>query len=142
MSNKHVSLDPATLRWVMAECRTMVAATNNVGGSLDSCNAYSNIAYQCDRQLAEAASPPPALWEWIRACEGTGLGEPLNWWDDGLDGLDLAAEWFAAGKRVIAYCGPNGGGPYVEVDGEVHTRCATPADLRAALERIAAEAGR
>lgn len=141
------ALCPDTLREVLSAVeqyseRVAGGTTSRRAAQRGVIAACKDIAATLRTALDAAASEPPRLSAWIAACEGTGLGEPLTWWDDGLDGLNLAEQWFVNGEAVVAYCGPNGDCHYVEVEGQVRQRCATPAELRAALERLAQEAQR
>lgn len=122
-----VRLDAATLRWVLA---LFSGDHGGWGGVYDILRA----------RLAEAEVRPPALSDWVRACEG--LGElSMSWEDGGLvlgrggDGwivdVNISRDdgrspslWIwrhARGKRLV-------GNSY-----------ATPAELRAALDALARE---
>lgn len=141
-----VRLDAATLRWCAAwheeqrvKALTFAKAAIDPSLSRTTATAHRFTAEHFEALATEAASRPPALSDWIRACEGTGLGEFE--WGHGHRSICLRWREHATAVEII-----HGGGVWVgrwpdDRDTAVQ-RCATPADLRAALERIAAEAGR
>ena len=82
---------------------------------------------------APAPSAPPSLWEWVRAACVSRLGEPTDWWSH---------RWEIGNQMVFAQqlernkwqCWRTPGGEAIE--------CTTPAELTAALDRLAEEVGR
>lgn len=82
-----------------------------------------------------AASETPRLSAWIAACEGTGIGEP-TWivWDDGM------RAYYTDGTIVVIDI-DEGRCVEASITSEAIV-CSTPAELRAALERLAQEAKR
>lgn len=115
MNAADVRLDAATLEWVAEQMRS---GRDDVRRGMEQRVWMGSMAASLDKTAAEARDRQPAFSDWIRATEGTGLGEPLSWWDDGVDGgLEVAACWQHAGRRVVAYMGPKGL-RYVEVDGK------------------------
>lgn len=90
----------------------------------------------------EAAALPPRLSDWIRACEGTGLGEP-HWSGERWDDSGQIVAWFrpdmgvvmlidgdAAPTAAVVTADPR------ESNGDTYY---TPAELRACLVRLAGE---
>jgi len=127
-----IRLDPATLRAMEAY---------HFGEAADwyDCRAvaeWHQREYERLRDLADKAEArPPLLSDWIKACEGTALGDP---------------SFEAEGDGISAYFSSNGVTVYLDGMGRETwlwdtvetTRCATPAELRAALDRLAAEASK
>lgn len=93
--------------------------------------------------LAAAETAPPRLSDWCAACDDTGLGElqVIPSWElrAGSAGdfahVDFIEAAGVADVVVTSYVKPTG--QYDDGHRETRTRCATPAELRAALERLA-----
>lgn len=125
-----VRLDAATLEWVAEQMERAQEGADHLRASY------------VRHKAREARSRPPALSDWVRACEGTGLGPmtmgesddgwALFWGGDsfgaGLDGTFVSLAYDQDSCSVVAAIGFL---PFVY---------RTPAELRAALEAIAREA--
>lgn len=139
-------LDPDTLRKVIGwhEAQTVACASKyhrekkrNGSSTADvELATHERAADAFEVFLALAIAPdgatPTRLSDWVRACEGTGLGDPA-WvvWDDGMRG------YYQDGTIVCVDIG-DGQCLGATITSESLT-CSTPAELRAALERIAGE---
>lgn len=105
--------------------------------------ACKDIADTLRKSIAAAESAPPRLSDWVAACEGTKLGEPqvIPSWElranpaGDFAHVDFIEAIGAADVVVTSYVKPT----HDNDDGcrETRTRCSTPAELRAALERLA-----
>ena len=139
-----IRLDPATLRWCAAHLRNGLMASiectmNNTVtlGAYEDAEEAVDLATSTIEAIEAAASEarPPLLSDWIKACEGAALGDP---------------SFEAEGDGISAYFSSNGVTVYLDGMGRETwlwdtvetTRCATPAELRAALARLAAEASK
>lgn len=164
MSDKpEVRLDPATLREALRIVSRLrdelkaVAPLSTLNGS------YMFDMIGCAIAAAEieaeelAKSAPPRLSDWVAACEGTALGEP-GICRESLDfsmGLFFDVEGFGATEGAdpeewaaieVHLDRENPGGWMARVyvardEGGLHARCTAPAELRSALERLAADTG-
>lgn len=138
-------MDPATLLWaadmiVQRDLDGLNRRAGHIGGY------GGRVAGWLKEAADEAASQPPMLSGWIMACEGTGLGEPRfrvvhgateDWWEVFFPGFDReVASWTMAAvawESAYVITGDEAGN-VVEVS--------TPAELRAALDRLADERAR
>lgn len=86
---------------------------------------------------APAPSAPPSLWEWVRAACVSRLGEPT-------DLHDHAFDWHSDGPYVAVNCRTpkTWSGWVVYRNGSHYADVSTPAELTAALDRLAEEVGR
>lgn len=150
-----VRLHAPTLEWAQGRCEEQ--ARDDEGWALTAlggvdrnteffrgrARGYRKAADCFGAMAAEARSRPPAFSDWIRATEGTALGEPE--WDEHEAGC---AMWRRNGEtallvvlrgqpvkwaEVVLYGKLNGHDPLTTPD--IH--CTTPAELRAALEALA-----
>lgn len=125
-----VRLDAATLEWVAQWCDCQAAARyDHARGDLEA------VAMNCRQWRNEARSRPPALSDWIRSCEGTGLR--IYSADVSMQHCDVVLEDVASAdaRAIVKVDVPTG--PFGYKTHEV--RCSTPAELRAALEALASE---
>lgn len=140
--------DPATLRAVAEHLRvTLLAEVREMADGLDALNAdiaVNEAADMIENECAslesmadeashvralksEAEARPPLLSDWVRACEGTGLGEP------GCGQIDWPEHQVTIdGTGAVAMRHP----PRGDAD---QIAASTPAELRAALNRLAEE---
>lgn len=146
-----IRLDPVTLRWCAAKLRAGLLAPLEVAANQTvTLGAYEDAEEAVDLATAaieaiEAAATearPPLLSDWIRACEGTALGEP-TWSGERWDYSGQVVAWFDAGHRVVMHVDGRGAPMGARITDDPRegdgVYCSTHAELRAALDRLAAE---
>lgn len=141
-------LDAETLRWV-ADMMTMPRTEPQDEQERGADRAMSILAAGLYERAAEAASRPPTLSDWVRACEVSKLGRPewhgREWSDTGW----LVATWPRRWQKVLIYADGEPLADHVTLttsprDPARDPDCAevyTPAELTAALDRLAEDSG-
>lgn len=153
-----IRLDPATLEAIAAWCDMRAQAAADVARAADPDNpgaavrhvrgqaaAYTTAASHIRALMSEAEARPPLLSDWILACVGTALGEPHwsaeRWNDSGYIVAwyrpDLTVSMLIDGEAapLSAVVGVN---PLDRRQGSGDEHY-SPAELRSALDRLAAE---
>ena len=153
--DKSLRLDPKTLRHVADRLRAgleMVRkelAPEGPDAAFEKC--ILAMAAEAEELAAEAENLPPMASDWIRATVGTGLGEPEITIVIGAEGRRWFDVRFASMKPLIgdsevaSFCefphsddAPRGYvAAWTSPTEFEHVGCRTPAELRAALERLA-----
>ena len=131
-----VRLDAATLEWVAEQLRQ--AADSPDPDAWRYAGALLGSAKARMRHAAEARSRPPALSDWVLACEVAGAGAVgLDRDDDGNSVIWCGDSAFCA--YVDGSFATLSGAPLTARLGYADTVYRTPAELRAALEALASE---
>jgi len=130
-----VRLDAATLEWVAEQMRS---GRDDVRRGMDQRVWMSSMAALLEKCAAEARSRPPALSDWVLACEVAGAGAVgLDRDDDGNSVIWCGDSAFCA--YVDGSFATLSGAPLTARLGYADTVYRTPAELRAALEALASE---
>lgn len=147
-----VRLDPATLRWVCDWLREWGVVPSTAAEWVQQrARAFRDARGSFERIAVEAEACPLRLSDWVRACEvskawavspptfGTAVGHP-RW----VSYRSVSVVLFRGDVWVEIRAD---GGACVLCDlripqGEHETSCATPAELTAALDRLAEDASR
>lgn len=135
MSESDKRLDPATLRHIAAELRALDPRKHAHHEVSFAAGIRDGLEVLAD----EAAALPPRLSDWVRACEATKLG-PFTL---GQTKNGLAFFFGEDGHEWIVDFHPDLTMAFIEKvdDCEAYT-CDTPAELMAALDRLAEDASR
>lgn len=137
----HLSGAGVTARWgaMLRELRALAAEARPLDERLaadrriDAAARDLDPVPQVDVLTAEASSRPPALSDWVAACEGTQC-RTLS-----LAGDFVTVDVAESGREALVFVWRT------DREGDMRRRqaaiCSTPAELRAALERLAKAAG-
>lgn len=139
-----IRLDPATLRWVAGELGKPWGDAPVDEQERGAQRALGIVSESLTERAAEEDARPPMLSDWVRACECAGMGAVRIAIEREPDGHPHTIRWTVVSfsETDAAFAISHDGIASYSHDGEAWAEVATPAELTAALDRLAEEAPR